>query len=463
MDFKKILEGHKNKTCIMSVERFSEGDYGNIRIVEGNKAHYDDMLETLKHPFVPDSPYDWYFPMNKNFEDFCYRAAFMGQPLHTYVELPRMGLWLNMFLIPLESDEENIGYCLYTYDVTPYKDTEQQASLSADTSSAVLQTCIKLRGASDIRKAFEEVIEDIRHMCDSDNCCILLTDSTTHTCETFCEAIKPGSGLFPMDTYFDEDFFDISETWRFTLGDSSSIIVKDDRDREWLEEVNPDWYRSLQGAGIQTIVFLPLNYNGETLGYMWATNFDVENTVKIKETLEITSFFIASEIANYILLQKLEVLSAMDMLTGVLNRNTMNNDVDAIASGKGEIEPPYAVVFADLNGLKKVNDDKGHGTGDKTLKMAAEILCGAFPGSKVYRAGGDEFVAMVKGFDESEIERRVRVLQDQAEATENVRLAVGICMVKEGDSIHKAMQIADEKMYANKEAYYDLHPEERYR
>ena len=43
----------------MSVERFSEGDYGNIRIVEGNKAHYDDMLETLKHPFVPDSPYDW--------------------------------------------------------------------------------------------------------------------------------------------------------------------------------------------------------------------------------------------------------------------------------------------------------------------------------------------------------------------------------------------------------------------
>ena len=39
---------------------------------------------------------------------------------------------------------------------------------------------------------------------------------------------------------------------------------------------------------------------------MWALNFNEESTVKIKETLELTTFFIASEIANYQLLQRLE-------------------------------------------------------------------------------------------------------------------------------------------------------------
>lgn len=112
MEFKEFLSKYSNKTCIMSVEKYPDNQYGNISIVEGNKAHYDDMLNTLHHPFVPDSPYEEYFPQNRNFEDFCYRCAILGQPLHTYVELPQMGLWLHMFLLPLESDKENVGDCL---------------------------------------------------------------------------------------------------------------------------------------------------------------------------------------------------------------------------------------------------------------------------------------------------------------------------------------------------------------
>jgi diguanylate cyclase (GGDEF)-like protein len=463
MDFKKLLEGHKNKTCIMSVERFQDDSYGNIRIVEGNKAHYDDMLNMMHHPFVPDSPYEHYFPQNKNFEDFCYRASFLGQPLHSYVELPQMGLWLNMFLLPLDSDKENIGYCMYTYDVTPFADSEQQASLSADTSSIVLKTCIKLRGSGDLRKTFNEVVEDIRQICDSDHCCILLTDTVKRRCTTLCEAIRPGCGLLPMDTYLDEGFFDISQTWNYTLGDSTCVIIKDEHDREWLKSINPIWYDSLKGAGAETIVLFPLNYNGETLGYMWSINFNVENTVKIKETLELTTFFIASEISNYRLLQKLELLSTLDMLTGVMNRNTMNNDVDLVADGKGDIKAPYAVIFADLNGLKRVNDERGHGAGDKVLKLAAEILCEIFPGGKIYRAGGDEFVVLAKGVDEAALERKVKMLHEHAEATDDVRFAVGTCMVKGDEDIRAAMRIADERMYDDKKDYYIHHPERVYR
>ena len=98
MDFDVLLSAYKSKNCIMSVEVLPGGKCGTIRIAAGNQAHYDEMLHTLQRPFVPGSPYTDYFPQNKNFEDYCYRSAIQGQPLHSYVSLPQMDLWLNMIL-----------------------------------------------------------------------------------------------------------------------------------------------------------------------------------------------------------------------------------------------------------------------------------------------------------------------------------------------------------------------------
>lgn len=464
MDFKQLLSSQKTKTCVMSVEKISEGEYGNIRIVEGNQAHYDDMANTLHRPFVPGSPYEMYFPQNKNFEDFCIRSAFLGQPLHTYVKLPQMGLWLNMFLLPLESDDENTGYCMYSYEVTPNSDSEQRASLSAETASAVIKTCIKLREFEDLEKKFKEIIEDIRKICDSDHCCILLVDDEEKKCTSFCEAIKSGSGRLPMSHFLNRGFYKVTETWKETIGDSTCVIIKDERDMEWLKGVNPTWHESLTSVGVKTVVLFPLIYNNENLGYMWAINFDVENTVKIKETLELTSFFIASEISNYKLLDKLERISSIDMLTGVMNRNTMNNDVDAIASGESEMPGnSYSVVFADLNGLKRVNDEEGHDAGDELLKKASSILTEEFPGCNIYRAGGDEFMIITFGFSEEEVEEKVNKLRHASEISDDVSLALGMYMAKSGSEIRMAMRMADERMYLDKKEYYEKYPERKYR
>ena len=83
MDFDKLLSGYKAKACVMSVDILPDDRYGNICIVAGNKAHCADMLATMHKEFIPGSPYAEYFPENKNFEDFCYRSAVLGQPLHT--------------------------------------------------------------------------------------------------------------------------------------------------------------------------------------------------------------------------------------------------------------------------------------------------------------------------------------------------------------------------------------------
>lgn len=468
MDFDAILSEYKTQTCIMSVEKFEDGGYGNIRIVAGNKPHCDDMLQTMCKPFVPDSPYAEYFPQDKNFEDFCYRSAILGQPLHTYVPLPQMGLWLNMFLLPLNSDKENTGYCIYSYNVSPAQDSEQRASLSADTASAVLQTCIKLRGSTDILKTFREVIEDIRQLCGSDHCCILLSNDKERKCINFCESLKPDCGLLSINAYINENFFDtpfynIMKTWDKTIGDSTCVIIKDEQDRKWIESTNPVWYKSMQQSGVKSIVLFPLTNGKQTMGYIWAINFNVDNTVKIKETLELTTFFIASEISNYLLLQNLETLSSMDLMTGVKNRNTMNVAMDDLVSGRKQLDYPYSVIFADLNGLKQVNDEKGHAAGDELLKSAATVLQKTFGDYDIYRVGGDEFMIIAEGLDKKDLNKKIKSIRSVPSEEGNICFAIGSHVAQEGEDIRTVMRLADEKMYADKKKFYQEHPETKYR
>ncbi|WP_163437931.1 sensor domain-containing diguanylate cyclase [Fibrobacter succinogenes] len=458
MDFDKILSHYKAKACVMSVELYPDGSYGNIRIVAGNMAHCEEMESTQGRPFVPDSPYELCFPKNQNFEDHCYRCVQSGKPLHAYVNLYMMGLWLNMFLMPLDSDREDVGYCIYCYDVAPKADSSAMADLSGDTASNVLNACIKLRGAENVKQTFQEVVEDIRKSCESDQCCILLTDAENRECSIFAESTREGLKVQPMSRYV-EGFYAIAETWPETLAGSTCIIVKDERDMEKLRLTNPIWGSMLDLSGVKTIILFPLRHGGELLGYLWTVNFNVDNTLIIKETLEVTTFLIASEISSYLLLNKLQTLSTIDSLTGVKNRNVMNNRIDQIVAGRKLT--PDAVVFADLNGLKRTNDEQGHISGDKVLRSAAEILQYVFPEEDVYRAGGDEFIVLVSSISEDELNTRIAKIRTMAKLSENVYFSIGVCCGE--PDVRRAMHIADERMYVDKKSFYIEHPELKYR
>ena len=260
-----------------------------------------------------------------------------------------------------------------------------------------------------------------------------------------------------MSTYM-EGFYGITETWASTLGGSTCIIIKDQHDMDELHKQNPVWADSLKGAMAKTVVLFPLRFDNKVLGYMWAINFNAENTIKIKKTLELTTYFLASEIANHLLLKKLEVMSSIDSLTGIKNRNVMNIHVDQIVDGKKPM--PEAVLFADLNGLKRENDEKGHSAGDKMLCTAAKILQKVFRDGDVYRAGGDEFMVMIPEIAEDEVPKRIQQVHEVAKA-KKIHFSIGAC--HGGKDIRKAMHMADERMYADKNAYYEAHPEEKYR
>ena len=466
IDFQAIADNFSTATCIISVEKKPDGSYGKIRIVTGNKPYIDsiegfgDSPKLLSSKFVPNSDYQDYFQRDLNFEDYCYKSAVLKQPLHAYVHPERFDFWFNLFFMPLETEDENLAYCTYTQEVTHQKNTREMSNISYETSSAVLNTCIKLRDTNDFQNSMNNVIKDILDICKSQYCCIMLLNKAEKTCNLICEAFSSDSNFHTNDNWQD-NFFVIINSWEDLIGGSNCLIIKNQNDMNYIKERNPVWYESLIKSGIESVVLFPLRYNGSLLGYIWASNFNSQDSVHIKETLELTTFFVASEISNHQLFEKFKIMSSIDSLTGVLNRNEMNNRVDQIASGVDGTNKTLGIVFTDVNGLKKANDVKGHLAGDIMLKEAASILRSFFPDDEIYRAGGDEFMVLSLGTTEQVLEQKITELKEIVAKNQTVSFAIGACFDSNSKNILSVMTNADKKMYKDKELFYDEHPEKK--
>ena len=466
MDFQNFVDGFNSTACVISVEKKDKG-YGDIRIVAGNQK----FIETAEHPayatapdaaenkFVPGSLYDKYLPKTPDFEDKCFHCATEKKTIHTYIHINVDDLWFNLSFIPVDCDEGGLCYCVYTSERAEVKDINIAAG-ATDTSDDVLKTCIKLRGTNEFKKTMNEVIGDIRELCGSEVCTVMLVNQENGTASVLAQSRAENSTRKALSDYY--NMYDIVMSCLETIGERDSIIVKNEKDMEYIKQVNPFWYESLEASNVDSIIIFPMRHRGQLLGFIWTTNFNVENVQKIKDTLELTTFFITSEIASYLMVKQLERVSYTDLLTGIKNRNSMNDMVDSIVAGEASVKAPYGVIFADLNGLKRVNDEDGHSAGDLLLKKAGLVLQEVFIEDNVYRAGGDEFMVIAAGSRES-FENKLHTLREKASDPDNVCFSFGYCYNDSGLDIRDAMRVADEEMYKDKEKYYFEHPERKYR
>ena len=447
----------------MSVDIYPDGKYGNIRVVAGNRAHAEEIEKVTGYPYKEDVPYELCFPKNMNFEDFCYRSAMQHQQLHSYVELYEMNLWLEMFFLPLESDIGTKGYCLYSYNVTPNSDAKVMSDVPQEIASAVLTSCVKLHEAKDFKECLNEVIKDVRNLCEARRCCIILVDEEARESLVLADSLRPEYTAIRTGESMNKGFYSTVESWKETIAGSTCLIIKNEQDMQIIKEKNPVWYDALLRNTVESIILFPLKYDRKLVGYIWATNFNVENTIKIKGVLELVTYFIASRIANYQLVNRLEMLGTMDILTGTKNRNAMNNRVDEFDDPTYMAPKSVGVIFADLNGLKQTNDRKGHDAGDRLLKKCAAILNQVFVDEDIYRSGGDEFMILYTNCTKENLSDKIKQLRKVCETDPEVSFAVGWCYEEGKIDIRKCMSIADSRMYADKEEFYKEHPEKRYR
>ena len=120
---------------------------------------------------------------------------------------------------------------------------------------------------------------------------------------------------------------------------------------------------------------------------------------------------------------------------------------------------PITLVVADVDGLKLVNDVRGHAAGDALLRSTAAALRATFRAQDVVaRIGGDEFAAVLEGYDTGDVAAVEARVEDAArrQGAEpggvEVALSVGAAVAEAGVALTEVLRRADERMYANKVA-----------
>jgi diguanylate cyclase (GGDEF)-like protein/PAS domain S-box-containing protein len=154
----------------------------------------------------------------------------------------------------------------------------------------------------------------------------------------------------------------------------------------------------------------------------------------------------------------LEFAASHDPLTGLANRQTFRERLNAVTSaGEGQA----AVLYLDLDHFKPVNDQIGHQTGDRALSVVAERLLGALrPGDLVARLGGDEFAVLAERLNSpDDVERVAQRLLDAVRqpitglAPEEIHLdaSIGVADVRVAEPVDAVLARADEAMRTAKQ------------
>ncbi len=167
--------------------------------------------------------------------------------------------------------------------------------------------------------------------------------------------------------------------------------------------------------------------------------------------LQAVSHFVMEQFSRKSMVEALENLNDIDLLTGFYNRSKY-----AIKLAELEENPPESlgVLFVNLNGLRKTNEYLGYEEGDIQIKKTASLLNEYF-NSHFYRITGDEFVGFVADCEQDIFEDTVNSLQARLkEKSHESTFSLGHSWETGHYTVANLIKIADAVMVINKQAYY---------
>lgn len=156
---------------------------------------------------------------------------------------------------------------------------------------------------------------------------------------------------------------------------------------------------------------------------------------------------------------RLEELAHEDDLTGALNRRGFQRELARAIAHARRYGGSLGLIMADLDGLKRVNDQHGHAAGDDLIVAVAKALKGQIRASdSIARIGGDEFAILLWNIDETQARLKAARLQTAADlqsglpsdVAEQSGLSVGVAVLQSSDTGESLVVRADADLYFDK-------------
>lgn len=139
-----------------------------------------------------------------------------------------------------------------------------------------------------------------------------------------------------------------------------------------------------------------------------------------------------------------------DSLTGLLNRNAYDSDVEQLRSADiGAV----VCVYADMIGLHEVNNHLGHKQGNRMLCEFADAARAFFGDDRLYRIGGDEFVIISSAHTEAQTRKQLNYMRERLH-TQGCEISVGVASSESTSDLPKIIEQAENEMRREKKEYY---------
>lgn len=221
---------------------------------------------------------------------------------------------------------------------------------------------------------------------------------------------------------------------------------------EELKDIYPREYEQLKAQGIRTLYMVPFEVQEVLSGYIGVINPSANmGAIAFLRTI---AFLTGLEIERRSLHENQNYMRNYDTLTGLLNRKSYLRAVQSIPV---EAISSFGTVTADINGLKKINQENGIDYGDRLLNSFAKLLCGYFGKERVFRTAGDEFTVLCQDKTRDAFEEMVHALQVEIEGKYPNILSIGYSWADMNIDIDRMVRHAEEMMQVSKRRYYEQH------
>lgn len=160
-------------------------------------------------------------------------------------------------------------------------------------------------------------------------------------------------------------------------------------------------------------------------------------------------------------LEQAEEAARIDALTGLPNRRAFDEQIDRSHAQFSRAKTPYVVALFDIDHFKSFNDEHGHATGDKVLKIVAKTFRGTQRATDhVARYGGEEFAFVLPRLSGHQAKFALDRHREQVELQPlevdgkslKVTVSAGLAEIRPGESIRSVLARADKALYAAKAA-----------
>ena len=402
--------------------------------------------------YIPDMT----VPHNRAVMIQTYRETLAGK--RESVEIERNGRQIVVHTTPVRDSEGVItGGMVMLYDITVQKQAENALRAQSEAMKLVEDVATAANQSRTSNEAFQRVLERV----------------ATHMGWPVGHAfIREGDELVPTDVWYLRDpevmkpFVDATRTTRFARGVALGRIIDRARAMWMLDIGETDAYVRRAAAaevGLSTALAFPVLVGTEVVGVL---EFDHTSRVVPDEDVMILMANIGMQLGRVVERERyaaeVRTLSLRDELTGLLNRRGFMDLGQRQHEIARDTKRPFTLIFADLNGMKPINDQLGHAAGDGALRDTADILRKAFRDvDLVARLGGDEFVVLADGADASHTERLERRVRDaialfNASATRPFRISLSLGVAHFDPANPRPLGVllaeADGGMYAQKRA-----------